>query len=419
MHSISIALAVSMAAHGWGQGHEVIREHAVQCLPQEQQDMLGDAADALCRDYLALQDDHAGGRRPDLDPYCKPGGASVSLHDINAAAETTVAMRWYLQRIREHVRAGDMDEATRYLGVLCHWFEDVGSMSVHCTEGFIDEASLRELIPPPPDRRGRHYLYAASGISDTGRYDMPETDNYTPKLLGRTVEEAALHMQRRQRLQARNARQVMVPFVMDEMYGDGDEAARLRGQLVSHASRTGADLIFTALTLATDRIDEETGNLNEVPLTDFVSDYRGGKTSAPWRWTPFVVDAIYDQRRNVVPLEVPTDGGTQSFERGIGMGAPFALDWTFGPAGVYSRLRVTVGLHPDSDEDTSAIFTVLANGEELVCSEPIAAGAPAQVLEAALPTEGDAIELTLQTGLPEDVSGNGCLAVWGAPRLLK
>lgn len=419
MHGISLALTLSMAAHGWGGGHPVIRERAISCLPQWQQEMIQQAEVSLVTDCAALQDQHAGGTRPDLDAYCKPDGATVSLHDVNPVPASTIAMRWYLQRIGDTVRAGDMTEAVRYMGVLCHWLEDTGSMSLHCTEGFINEAYLRELIPPPGDKRARHYLYAASGISDTGRYDLPAEEDHVPVLLGRTIEEAALHLQRRQRLQAQAARQVIIPFVMDEMHGDGTVAARLRGQLVSNATRTSADALYTALCLATDRIEGETAHLEELLLTDVVSDYRGGKTSAPWRWTPFLLDGCFDQRRNILPLELPGEDGPQTFEHGVGMGVPFTLGWTFGPGGVYSRLVATVGLHPASAEGTSAIFAVLVNGEEVACTAPMAPGDAAQVIEAALPAEGDAIEIKLQTRLPEGASGDNCFTVWGSPRLVK
>ncbi|HCA47161.1 MAG TPA: hypothetical protein DEP45_07275, partial [Armatimonadetes bacterium] len=142
-------------------------------------------------------------------------------------------------------------------------------------------------------------------------------------------------------------------------------------------------------------------------------------SSTPWRWTPFVLDACYDQQRNVAPLELPTAEGTVQFERGVGMGVPFALKWTLGPAGVYARVVTTVGLHPASAEGTQATFVLLANGEEIARTEPVAAGAPCVILDAPLPMEGDAIELTLETRLPEGASGAGALAVWGEPRLVK
>ena len=157
MHSLSIALTISMAATGWSGGHSVIRERAITCLPAWQQELLGDTAEALCGEYSALQD-QSSNERLALATYCRPEGANVSLHDVNAVPQSTIAFRWYLRRIGDAVRAGEMDEAARYLGVLCHWIEDVGSMSVHCTEGFVDETSLRELIPPPGDERKHHYL---------------------------------------------------------------------------------------------------------------------------------------------------------------------------------------------------------------------------------------------------------------------
>lgn len=416
MHGVSIALTLSMAAHGWGPGHQVIRERAIASLPAWQQELLGDAGGALCGEYLALQDKHAGGSRPALDAYCKPEGASVSLHDINPVGATTVALQWYLRQIRHAVQAGEMDEAARYLGVLCHWFEDPGSPSMHATEGFINEPFLRELVPPPDELRKWHYLYGHSGIADNGQYALPAQKEYTPVLLGRTIPEAALHMQRRQKLQARGARRAIIPLALAHSEGDAEEAARIRGELLCEAAKTTADLLHTALSLAANRVEGDTAHLDETLLTEFVSDYRGGKTSMPWAWVPFLIDACFDEQRNVVALQV---AGGEQFEHGIGMGAPFALSWTVGPGGVYSRFSATVGLHPASAENTSAIFALLADGEEIACTQPIAAGAPAQELEAALSAEGDAIELTLQMRVPEGSSGEGCLAIWGAPRLVR
>lgn len=416
MHPVSLALTISLATCGWDGGHGLIRRQALAWLPAWQVELLGEAGPRLASDYLALQD-QAGAGRPDLEPYVTVPGGPISLHDPCPPARAGAAFGSYLQRVREAIRAGETDEAARYLGVLCHWLEDVGSMSLHCTEGFVNEAALRELIPPPGDQRRRHYLYAANGISDTGRQVLPEGVTHTPVLLGRTMAEAALHLQRRQRLQARAARQTIVPLVMDEMHGDGAEAARLRGELLIAAARTSADAIFTALCLATDRLEGDAAHLDAIALTDFVDDYRGGSTSAPYRWVPFLIDAGFDRGRNVVPLAVPGGDAPRTFARGIGMGAPFALSWSFGPAGVLRRLTATVGLHPDAEPTARVIFVVRANEVELARVGPIAAGEPGQELTATLPAEGDALTLTLATELPEGTDGAGCLAVWGEPTL--
>ena len=52
-------------------------------------------------------------------------------------------------------------------------------------------------------------------------------------------------------------------------------------------------------------------------------------------------------------------------------------------------------------------------------ANPIGASDAGQTLSIPLPAEGDAIELTLRTRVPEGVSGNGCLAVWGEPKLVR
>ncbi len=416
MHAVSLALTVSMATCGWGGAHGVMRQLALQSLPDWQQELLGEAGTRLCGDYLSLQDQHAGGQRPDLDPYCVVPGVALSLHDVNPVPATTGGMRFYLGHTRDAVQEGEMDEAARYLGVLCHWLEDPSSPTMHCVEGFIDEARLRELIPPPDDLRGRHYLYGYAGIGDNGRYEMPAEFAHTPVLLGRTIDEAAFHLQRRQRLNARMARQSLVPLVWDEMHGDGAEAARIRGELMAAQTRTTADAIFTALCLASDRVEGDTTHLDAVPLTDFASDYHGGSTTMPYRWVPFLIDAAFDQQRNVVPLELAGPHGPVQFERGIGMGVPFGLDWSFGPAGVMSRLSATVGLSPHSVEGASATFAVLVNGEEAVCVGPLAAGEARQI-DVPLPTDGPAVELRLETRVAPAVPGEGCLAVWGEPTL--
>ena len=88
-------------------------------------------------------------------------------------------------------------------------------------------------------------------------------------------------------------------------------------------------------------------------------------------------------------------------------------------AGSWSPTRHAPAPTRSTRRCASAIFAVLVNGEEVACTAPMAPGDAAQVIEAALPAEGDAIEIKLQTRLPEGASGDNCFTVWGSPRLVK
>lgn len=416
MSAMSAMLAVSMAANGWGTGHSVIRQTAINWLPEWQQEMLGDAATSLATKYTSLQDAHAGGKRPDLDPYCVVPDCKLSLHDVCPIPDGTTAMAWYLQRTAEEIQAGNTDEAAKYLGVLCHWMEDPSSASMHCVRGIIDEYRLRELIPPPADKRKYHYLYAYSGISDIGKYDLPDED-YEPRLLGRTFNEAAQHIYQAQRHNAKMACASVVGIALSEMHGDGSEAAKLRSHLVFESSKTTADVLFTALSLAAGRYDEaDIAELDAVPLTDLISDYQGGAAGAPYKWVPFLEDASFDAGRNVLPVQLPGDDGVVEYERGVGMGAPFTLVYMLAPGGVFSSFTSTVGLHPAAGEGGSVKFIVRANGVVVAEAGPIAAGAPGQVITAAIPAD-PIIKLELIAERGEGSVEIDNLAVWAEPTL--
>ncbi len=415
--ALSAMLAVSMAANGWGAGHDVIRQMAVDSLPEWQRELLGDAVGPFTKDYLKIQDQFAGGNRPDLAVYCTVPDCALSLHDIQPVGPTLTGVTWYLTRVSEEIAAGDTDEAAKYLGVLCHWFEDPGSPTMHCVRGVIDEWQLRELIPPPPDKRRYHYLYGYSGIGDTGRYEIPEAE-ITPALLGRTIPEAAFHLQQCHLRTARTARAGVVPIVSDEMYGDGAEAARVRGRLIIANTRTIADLIYTALCLASGRFDDaDTAHLDATPLTDFISDYAGGSAGAPYKWVPFLEDASFDAKRNMLPIQLPgADGEAMTFERGIGMGAPFTLAYSFGPGEAVARFCANVGLHPAAGDRGSVKFIVKINGAVVVEAGPITSGSPGEAIDVPIPDD-PVIKLELITERGEGSVEDAGLAIWAEPTL--
>ena len=78
---ILTSLSCPLELCAWGKGHRLIRLWAVSRLPQWQRQLVGQQSlDRLCQEYTSLQDKHAGGNAPQLDPYCiVPERQSASL----------------------------------------------------------------------------------------------------------------------------------------------------------------------------------------------------------------------------------------------------------------------------------------------------------------------------------------------------
>ena len=414
--TLCISIIQPGSALGWGQGHRLIREWAEVRLPEWQRELIGaENLRRLCVNYKSLQDQHAGGRAPELDPYCKDHGLSLSLHDVNAIEKSAAGKLWYLDRITSRLRAGETDEAMKFLGVLCHWNEDPGCPSAHSSP--ISEAELKILIPPPPARARYNYLFGAGGIADIGKYELADVP-YTPRLLGRTREEAAMQIYQRQRLLERNAAALIVPLVQDMMHGDGKKAARHRAAAALYNAKHIADVIHTAICLAADRFDGGAELGDSQPLTEWLPDPMGRRPGHPYYVTGFLVNQAMDAKRKLHPLAFGKAGGTPAIAQGFGTGAPFAINYTLAPGGVYRRFTCRVGLHETAGLDGEVAFAVRVNGEELLRTRPLGANDAPAVISVDLPA-GKLVSLSLVTIPTDPAKSLSNLVVWGDPMLLK
>lgn len=410
---ICLAVLLVLPTHpawAWGKGHRLIRMWAVVRLPDWQRELIGKKyLDRLCRDYTSLQDKHAGGKTPELDTYCRVPDVRVSLHDVNPPAPSVAAIRWYLDRIAANIHSGDMDEAMKFLGVLCHWNEDPGCPSAHSSP--ISELELKTLIPPPQDKAKFNYLYGAGGIMDAGNYQLKEV-NYTPRLLGRTRDEAALRIYEHQKKLRQQAATHIIPIVQDMMHGEGDVADEHRAEAALVNGRHTADVIFTAICLATDHVENQSFEWQEQPLTDWLPDFQGGMIPHPYYVSPFLVDQAMDASRKLHTLQI----GDQDYPRGFGMGTPFRLNYQMVTGGVFERFTCEVGLDPTAGQLGRVIFVVEANGQELARSQPLTSQQSSLKIDVRLPNT-DVLQLVLQTVAAKGSEPSHNLAVWGDPVL--
>ncbi|QDT44982.1 NPCBM/NEW2 domain protein [Gimesia alba] len=407
---LTLCVSASNSLWAWGKGHRLIRLWAVARLPEWQTELIGQENLArLCRDYTSLQDKHAGGKAPQLDPYCLVPGVRLSLHDVNPPMQSATAIQWYLEQIANNLQAGKTDEAMKFLGVLCHWNEDPGCPSAHSSP--VSELQLKTLIPPPKDKARLNYLFGAGGFMDSGDYQLAD-EKYTPRLLGRTRSEAALRIYEHQKLLRHHAAAHIIPIVQDTMQGDGTKADEHRAAAALANGRHTADVIFTAICLATDHSEDQEFLFEGQPLTDWLPDFRGRMIPHPYYVKPFLVNQAMDAKRRLHPLKI----GATEYETGYGMGTPFELDFVLAPGNVFSRFTCDVGLHPTAGKKGAVQFAVVANGKELVRTKPVRVGDAPVKLDIPLP-QADVLKLTLQTIAGEGSEPSHNLAVWGTPTL--
>ncbi|MBI1313562.1 hypothetical protein GC176_19905 [bacterium] len=412
-----VGLLIPGDAFAWGRGHRLIRLWAVLHLPEWQRERIGaESLDRLCSDYTSLQDKHASGKAPELDPYCLVPGVRVSLHDVNPPEPSAKALLWFLDQIVARLETGETDEAMKFLGVLCHWNEDPGCPSAHSSP--VTELQLKTLLPPPKDKERFNYLFGAGGIMDTGSYQIPQAE-YRPRLLGRTREEMAMRIYQHQRLLKQHAAAHIVPIVQDMMHGDGTKADEHRAAAALDNAKHTADVIYSVLCLATGRFDESAETWDDQPLTDWLPEFHGRMIPHPYYVSPFLVDQAMDAQRQLQPLQFPgpTPGSKpQPVEHGYGMGTPFSLDFVLAPGTVYDHFTCQVGLHSTAGPNGAVEFAVVANSQELAHTKVIRSGDAPQTIDVALP-KSNVLKLSLHTIAVDGSEPSHNLTVWGYPTL--
>jgi len=407
------ALAVpAREALGWGRGHKLIRKWAVEKLPAWQLEFVGAEHLAnLYRKYTSIQDAHAGGNSPQYDRYCIIPGVSVSLHDVGAPRPSMRAIQWYIYNVIRELKAGNKDEAMKFLGVLCHWNEDPLSPTAHGSPA--SDALLRQLVPPPKDKENFNYILGYGGIGDVGNYTIPD-EPYTPKLLGATIPEAAARIyQAQKRLRFRVA-SAFIPIIQSTMYGDGSKADEERAKAALRNAKFIADILYTVFCLAADKIDAgESAKLRTSRLTEWVSDSLGTRAGHPYYVVPFLTNQAMDAQRNLHPLAFAGSDGKVEF--GYGTGTPSNIRFSIPSGGVFSSFTCRAGLHPTAGPKGKVHFSVRVNGKT-AWEKTLASGDAPETVSVPLPAT-EVISLALVT---EAVGGSPPLhnlVVWGEPTL--
>ena len=320
-------------------------------------------------------------------------------------------MQWYLHNVIQELKAGNGDEAMKFLGVLCHWNEDPLSPTAHGSPA--SDALLRQLVPPPREKENFNYILGYGGIGDIGKYTLAD-EPYTPRLLGASIPEAAARIyQTQKRLKFRIAAAI-VPIIQSTMYGDGSKADEERAKGALRNAKFIADMIYTVFCLAADKIDPgESAKLQTQRLTEWVSDSLRTKAGHPYYVVPYLVDQAMDAKRKLHPLAFSGPAGQVAF--GYGTGTPSNIRYSIPSSGVFAKFTCRAGLHPTAGPKGKVHFTVKVDGKT-AWEKTLASGDPPETVSVPLPPS-EVISLSMAMAPVGGSPPLHNLAVWGEPTL--
>ena len=237
---------------GW-HNHPLISRAAIELLLKWEKAMLGDAADALVKEYCMYPDWYRSallaGQKERI-ALCKPYVQLPLLKDLSVwhkcnddnSATCFYIVATSMQNAIKHLRLGNPSEAAKHMGPLLHFIEDNA-----CPVHVVDNKLLAELFPVPEELKP----FRLHRRVEEGTFPL-EVSGYQVRLLGTNVVDAATAFYPRFLKNRRSARSQAIPILKAVYAGNKQDADKGRTQAAIPAAELAADVIHTICTIARD-----------------------------------------------------------------------------------------------------------------------------------------------------------------------
>lgn len=419
--ALAALLLPASTAHAWSEPHNAITKAALEVLPEWQQTWLGEERQKLIDDYCLIPDhvytDKANAGYAAMDS--QPGVVYLRiLHVPEQQAEYLPVIRYFVDRAVAAAKAGNVGDAARYMGTICHQLEDYGSPS-HTVPGDNMFTLLQQFLPPTKAMQDQ----LMHGPIESGEIKVVIAD-YKPRLLGTTVDEVAWRLMHRVHEGILNARSTTIP-IMQALYAeDKDSVTRNQLKAATVDAQVVADALHTILCLGTGKFEaadqqalKTVGIGTFWPVEAASLYYPQAQFFSSPNWGFPRVGVILEGGKKAVPLRLriaETSGAVEKdFTHGMSAGMGKTLTFPL-PAGVYSRFKVYGGLHPTLGARGRVEFTIQGDGKPLATA--IVNGSdPAHAFECDVSGVGQ-LQLTL-TSRGLDSKSN--YAIWADPVVVK
>ena len=411
--------------------HILMGKYAYDSLPAWEQNFWKGQREKIAKNSLAPDQYYAN--KAKLAQYCiMPNGVVIphgptdkdwgTLPFVHSCCleNHRYVIEYYLGKLVETISAGDSSESAMFAAVFGHFLQD-SSQPAHLVHN-----DLLYTLVPRPEEQYRH-LHRDLDDADPDEYILKQIK---PRLLGRTISEAAFHLRIEYETMIQRALTQLVPMISAAYTGDKKAMSRSITQLYKTATFLTASAWHTAHCIAKQKFDK--GNLDKLQVVRLNKvPYSHGFTLDPYGFHP-LLDCACDGKGNIIPLTLKVKGEngcekTATFINGIAM--------TWGnveydiPRGIYNEFQVKIGLLSSVPEQSKAIFKVILDGKPVVYEEAMATildyGGPivfdSEVItgrdtarDIVIPL-GKAAKITLITECPEENTH----ALWVEPVLVK
>ena len=419
---VLLLLVLARQLFAWGEPHHAITKAATEVLPTRQVDLLGPEFEALSSKYCMIPDQVFSDKENAKFATMESSPGEVYLQKLHLPqpeqAINRETLRHFVDKAVTAIHAGQIGDAARYMGTICHVIEDFGSPS-HTIPGDNQFTLLQQFIPPIAVMEGK----LLHGPIENGTLAVSIKD-YQPRLLGTTVGEASWRLLHRVHEGIVNARSTTVPIIQ-AIYADD------KVSVVAHQMRAAvkdaqivADAIHTILCLGAGKFDAEAQlACDRVSIASFwpveaVHLYypQSHFFSAPF-WGHACSGVVMEGGTKAVPikLRIADKAGVigKEFAGGIstGMGKPLTFHL---PKGVYQHFTAIAGLQIGIGDKGRVEFTVLGDGKPLATA--IVSGTEAAH---AFDCDVSGVSLLQLAAVSRGLDPKSNYAVWAEPVLAK
>ena len=368
-----VCITMPTTLFAWGEPHIAITKAAIAVLQAWERELLGAELEQLANNYCLIPDrvytDAENAKYATMST--RPGEIYLRRLHLPEPEQTAnlETLHYFMDQAVTSLRQGNISDGARFMGTLCHVLQDYSSPA-HTIPGDNMFTLTQQFIPPS----GRMKGVLLHGPIENGSFNV-SIDDYQPRLLGTTVEEASWHLLHRVHEVIINARRTTFPIIHALNDGNDEEKTKWQKRTATFDARVVADTVHTILCLAARKFDPpaeaqlHSVDISELwPLEAVNLFYPQSQFFGMPHWGHACSGIVLKGGTEELPILLRVVENEKTVEKkfadGISSGIGRPLTWLL-PRNTYRRFTVLVGLQAHIGDKGRVEFAVLGDNRSL------------------------------------------------------